>query len=199
MKVKVLIADDDAAMRMVLMNLLTKWGYTVAPTTNATEAWEVLQNDPTIRIAILDWFMPDMTGVQLTKRIREANIIPFHVILLTSRGGKETMLEGLKAGADDFLTKPCDKEVLEARMAVAQRMVDLQSYIVQRLTDAEASVVALRQLRPFLSICGICGKVRDSENEWHKLDVALPNSGDTGISVCCPDCAKRIGKVARPA
>jgi len=93
---KILIADDDPIIRQVLMNLLSKWGYGVVPTTNGAEAWEVLQHDPELRIGLFDWFMPEVNGMELTRRIREANIAPFYVMLVTRAAARTACSKRLK-------------------------------------------------------------------------------------------------------
>ncbi len=194
---KILVADDDPSTRQMLMALLGKWGYGIVPTSNGEEAWQVLQHDTTIRIALLDWFMPEMTGVDLIRRIRARNIAPFHAILLTARGGKESMLSALEAGADDFISKPFDKDMLQARLKVAVRLVELQSYLVQRVMDAEAAAQGFAVLKRFVAACSVCGRVRDLQDQWHKLDLPFAqNTGETEFQVCCPVCTVRIAKVA---
>ena len=126
---KILIADDDPIIRQVLMNLLSKWGYGVVPTTNGAEAWEVLQHDPELRIGLFDWFMPEVNGMELTRRIREANIAPFYVMLVTARGGKDSMLEALDAIAQKALEKKTGARGLRSIIenAMLEVMYDIPS------------------------------------------------------------------------
>jgi DNA-binding response OmpR family regulator len=139
----VLLADDDPIIRQVLSNLLTKWGYEPIATTNGAEALEALNNDSSLRIALFDWMMPELSGLDLTRKIREMNITPFHIIMITARDGKESLLEALEAGADDFVQKPFDREILHARLKVAERSVNLQSYLIQELSHAQTRVAEL--------------------------------------------------------
>jgi phosphoserine phosphatase RsbU/P len=193
---KILIADDDPIIRQVLMNLLSKWGYGVVPTTNGAEAWEVLQHDPELRIGLFDWFMPEVNGMELTRRIREANLAPFHVILCTARGGKDSMLDAFEAGVDDFVSKPFDKEVLQARIKVGVRAVEVQSYLIQRLSTAEAALQGVSQLKSFVSICSVCGRAKDLANQWHKIELPFQtDTGDTTFHSCCPDCRGKMDRV----
>lgn len=193
---KILIADDDPIIRQVLMNLLSKWGYGVVPTTNGAEAWEVLQHDTSLRLGIFDWFMPEINGMELTRRIRDANIAPFHIMLCTARGGKDSLLDALEAGVDDFISKPFDKEVLQARIKVGVRAVELQSYLIQRLSEAEGATQGLAQLKNFVAVCSVCGNARDMQDQWHKIQLPFPtNTGDTAFHICCPDCRVKIDKM----
>jgi DNA-binding response OmpR family regulator len=140
---KVLLADDDPIIRQVLSNLLTKWGYEPIATTNGAEALEALNNDPSLQISLFDWMMPELSGLDLTRKIREMNITPFHIIMITARDGKESLLEALEAGADDFVQKPFDREILHARIRVGERSVNLQSYLIQELSAARARIAEL--------------------------------------------------------
>jgi phosphoserine phosphatase RsbU/P len=193
---KILIADDDPIIRQVLMNLLSKWGYGVVPTTNGAEAWEVLQHDAELRIGLFDWFMPEINGMELTRRVRDANITPFYVILCTARGGKDSLLDAFEAGVDDFVSKPFDKEVLQARLKVGVRSVELQSYLIQRISTAEAALQNVAQLKNFIPLCSVCGRAKDLQDQWHKLELPFPtDTGETAFHTCCPDCREKISKV----
>lgn len=193
---KILVADDDPIIRQVLMNLLSKWGYGVVPTTNGSEAWEVLQHDQELRIGLFDWFMPEVNGMELTKRIREANIAPFYIILCTARGGKDSLLDAFEAGVDDFVSKPFDKEVLQARLKVGVRSVELQSYLISRLSTAEAALQGVSGLKNFVPQCGVCGRARDLQDQWHKVELPFAtNTGETTSHICCPDCREKMNRM----
>src|SRR6516162_5084778 len=110
---RILIADDDDVSLLVLEALLLKRGYTVVKTEDGVEAWQVLQHDDPPPLAILDWMMPGLDGVEVCRRVRaEPKLKTLYMILLTSRGSKEHLLEGLQAGANDHITKPFDREEL---------------------------------------------------------------------------------------
>jgi CheY-like chemotaxis protein len=193
---KILIADDDPIIRQVLMNLLSKWGYGVVPTTNGAEAWEVLQHDQSLRIGLFDWFMPEINGMELTRRIRDANIAPFYIILCTARGGKESLLDAFEAGVDDFVSKPFDKEILQARLKVGVRSVELQSYLIQRISTAEAGLQSVAQLKNFVPVCSVCSRARDLADQWHRIELPFAtDTGETGYHTCCPECREKINRV----
>src|ERR1019366_9022522 len=104
---KILIADDDDVSRLALEAMLTKRGYEVALAADGIEAWEAFQGEDAPQMAILDWMMPGLDGVELCRRIREdPRLKAVYLILLTSRESKEHLLEGLRAGANDYVTKP---------------------------------------------------------------------------------------------
>lgn len=142
---KILLADDDPIIRQVLSNLLTKWEYEPVATTNGLEALQALNADPDLRIALFDWMMPELSGLDLVRKIREMNITPFHIIMITAKDSKESILEALETGADDFVQKPFDRDILHARIKVGERAVNLQSYLIGELSNAQAEVQHLRE------------------------------------------------------
>jgi two-component system cell cycle response regulator len=123
---KVLIAEDDRDSRELLSWLLEKLGYQVVSTDNGRDAWEAFRQD-SIRLVISDLLMPEVDGLELCRRIRASKTPKYtYVILLTALIGKKDYLEGMDAGADDFVTKPFDPDELKARLRVAERIVALQ-------------------------------------------------------------------------
>jgi len=126
-KKKVLIAEDDPISRRLLEVFLTRWGYEVAIAANGTEALQVLESKDAPRLAVLDWMMPGLEGVQVCQKIREHKDRPYtYILLLSARTQKEDLLRGLESGADDYLTKPFDAQELRARLHVGQRILQLQ-------------------------------------------------------------------------
>lgn len=130
---KILIADDDVTSRLVLAGVLRKHGHEVVETVDGVEAWQAMQRPDAPRLAILDWVMPGLAGVDVCRRVRtaESNQPPY-IILLTSRNQKTDIVTGLEAGADDYLAKPFDPGELLARVDVGRRLIELQA----RLNEA---------------------------------------------------------------
>jgi two-component system, cell cycle response regulator len=123
---KVLIAEDDRDSRELLSWLLTKLGYEVVATENGRQAWDAFRQEK-FRIVISDLLMPDMDGLELCRRIRGTKLQSYtYIIVLTALIGKKDYLEGMEAGADDFVTKPFDPDELKARLRVADRIVAIQ-------------------------------------------------------------------------
>ncbi|MFY9804802.1 MAG: diguanylate cyclase [Candidatus Acidiferrales bacterium] len=130
-KKRVLIAEDDPVSRRLLEVFLAKWGFEVMVATNGTQALQLLERMDAPRLAVLDWMMPGMEGIQICQKLRECKERPYvYVLLLTGRSQKEDLLAGLESGADDYLTKPFDAQELRARLHVGQRVLDLQDKLI---------------------------------------------------------------------
>ncbi len=124
---KILIADDDPTNRSVLSAALSRLGYEVETTTDGDQAWAALQRPNAPEIAILDWLMPGMTGPEICIKLRAREQEHYvYVILLTALTELSALVEGLEAGADDFIIKPFRTPELYARLRAGQRILDLQ-------------------------------------------------------------------------
>src|SRR5664280_941167 len=130
--VRILIADDDLTSRLVLTGVLKKSGHDVVTVVDGDEAWEAMRQPDAPALAILDWMMPGLAGVEVCRLIRgRQSDQPPYLILLTSRGEKADIVAGLEAGADDYLAKPFDPGELRARVEVGRRMIDLQARLLE--------------------------------------------------------------------
>jgi diguanylate cyclase (GGDEF)-like protein len=124
---RVLVAEDDAMFRRILQSWLENWGYLVTIAEDGARAWKILQQEPPPQLLILDWIMPAMNGLELCRKVRERNQIPYQYILLaTAKDAKQDLVRGLEAGADDYLTKPFHKSELQARLRACNRILTLQ-------------------------------------------------------------------------
>ena len=124
---KILVAEDDFTSRTILETILTRWGYTVLLASDGHEAWETIQCIDAPGLCLIDWMMPGIDGLDLCRRIRCLEVsVPPYVVLLTSRSEPGEIVEGLRAGADDYVTKPFNNEELRARIGVGKRVVQLQ-------------------------------------------------------------------------
>jgi two-component system, cell cycle response regulator len=134
--VKILIADDSIVSRHLLEATLRKWGYDVMVACDGAEALELLQRQDAPSLIILDWMMPGMTGVEVCRRIRQRDSEPYtYILLLTSKSQKEDLIEGMEAGADDYITKPFDQNELQVRLRAGTRLVDLQAQLLKARED----------------------------------------------------------------
>jgi two-component system, cell cycle response regulator len=127
----VLVAEDDPIFRLVLESWFKRWDYRVIAVDNGLDAWEVLQRDDAPHLAILDWVMPGIDGIELCRKIRGRDRGPYcYVLLLSVKDEKQDVVEGLEAGADDYLTKPFDVDELRARVRAGKRILDLQAALI---------------------------------------------------------------------
>jgi diguanylate cyclase (GGDEF)-like protein len=128
---KILIAEDDPVSRRVAEALFAKWGYEVAVVQDGSEAWRALEREDAPRLAVLDWMMPGLAGTDICKRVRAREGRPYvYILLLTAKAQKSDLLEGMDAGADDYLVKPFDAHELRARLHVGQRIIELQDALM---------------------------------------------------------------------
>ena len=138
---RVLIAEDDSVSRHILTANLESWGHEVVVTHDGIQALAALRRDDAPLLAILDWMMPGLDGLEVCRRLRnEQSEIPIYIILLTSQNRREHLLEGLEAGADDYVTKPFDRRELQMRVRAGARVVSLQNSLRQRVQDLEAAI-----------------------------------------------------------
>jgi len=148
---RILVAEDDRATRTRIMAFLREWGHEGVAAANGTEAWELAQQGD-LDLIVTDWQMPGMDGLELLKRIRERagdrrNYL--YAILLTSRSEKSDLVEGMNSGADDFVSKPFDKDELRVRIQAAQRIVELEKALSDRNRQLQATneVISAANLR----------------------------------------------------
>ena len=129
---KVLLAEDDTISRRMLEAFLVKWGYEVVVAKEGGEGWRILQAKDAPRLAVLDWMMPGKDGIDICRGLRQRKARTYtYIILLTARGQKQDIVEGLEAGADDYVTKPFDPFELRARLRAGARIVELQEQLLQ--------------------------------------------------------------------
>jgi two-component system, cell cycle response regulator len=128
---RVLAAEDNPVFQSMLRSMLTKWGYDPVIARDGAEAWRILNAEDAPRLAILDWMMPGMDGVEVCRRVRAAGREPYiYILLLTARTESQDLVEGMEAGADDYLTKPFVAHELRVRLRAGKRLLDLQSELM---------------------------------------------------------------------
>lgn len=142
----IVIADDDPVSREILSLLLGQWNYKVLVANDGREAMELLRAQTQPVLAVLDWMMPGLEGIEICRRIREISKAVY-MILLTARSSKERIVEALEAGADDYLAKPFDKGELRARLNVGLRILSLQASLEARVAELEATQQENRDLK----------------------------------------------------
>jgi two-component system, NtrC family, sensor kinase len=146
---KILIAEDDAISRRLLQSHLQRWGHEVVSAQNGAEALALFEQGP-FGIVLTDWMMPEMDGLELIRRIRAGNPPGYvYVILLTAKSQKEDLVQGMDAGADDFLTKPFDRDELRVRLREGERIIELERTLAEQnraLREAQAALVQSEKL-----------------------------------------------------
>jgi putative two-component system response regulator len=136
---RILIAEDNHFYRRSLAGALKEWGYDVIEVCDGEAAWRAMAAPNAPRLAILDWMMPELDGVEVCRRVRAmGGPEPPYIIILTAREGKDSIVQALDGGADDFLTKPFNRDELQARLRVGRRIVDLQTTQTAIFTFARA-------------------------------------------------------------
>ncbi len=131
-RMKILAAEDNPVFQSMLRSMLTKWDYDAIMARDGAEAWEVLQAQDAPRLAILDWMMPGIDGVEICRRVRAARREPYiYILLLTARTESGDLVEGMEAGADDYLTKPFNAHELRVRLRAGRRILDLQEELLR--------------------------------------------------------------------
>ena len=123
---KILVAEDNPVVRKGLNNFLVKWGYEPVETDNGDAAWNALEKDPGITLAILDWNIPGLSGMQVCQRIRMRTAGPYvYTVIFSARSSIEEQVLALEGGADDYLVKPAKPSLLRARLGVGRRILNI--------------------------------------------------------------------------
>ncbi|MDZ4198980.1 MAG: response regulator transcription factor [Kiritimatiellia bacterium] len=187
---QILIAEDNVTSRSLLQAVLKKQGHEVLSTESGREAWEALQRPDAPRMAILDWMMPDLDGLEVVRRIRGLQTHqPPYIIMLTTKGEKTDIIAGLEAGANDYLTKPFDAQELRARIDVGIRMVELQTALADQVNNLQKALTEVRTLRGIIPICATCKKIRDDRGFWQRVESYVGAHTEAVFSHgMCPEC-----------
>ena len=190
---KILIAEDNLTSRTILESILKKWGYTVVSAGNGNEAWAALQAEGAPRLAILDWMMPGLNGLELCKLIRQRVLDdPAYIILLTVRDSKDDIVVGLDAGANDYVTKPFDNDELRARIQVGRRVLELQTALANNVKELQQAFLDIKTLRGIVPICMHCHKIRTDDQAWERIEKYVTDHSEAEFSHgICPECMKK--------
>ena len=191
---EILIAEDNLVSQRMLKSYLEKWGYEVKAANHGEEAWQMLQAPHPPMLLILDWQMPRMDGLELCRKVRACGAFKgAYIIVLTARTEKADVVEGLEAGADDYVSKPFNARELQARVQVGARVMRLQRELAERVKHLEEVIGQVTQLRGLLPICSYCKKVRDDKNYWYQVEEYMTRHSDLRFSHgVCPECLERF-------
>jgi diguanylate cyclase (GGDEF)-like protein len=172
---KILVAEDDPVALRLLQAGLVQWGYEVICATDGEKALEILQATDSPQLAILDWVMPGKDGIEVCREARKLNKKPYtYILMLTAKVRKQDIVEGLEAGADDYLIKPYDPHELRARLRAGRRIMDLQDQLV----SAHRLIEAQMTMDPLTGVWS-----RNVSLEILKLQLTLSSKSDSPMSL----------------
>jgi len=191
---RILIAEDDLTSRTVLVGVLKKEGYEVTAAVNGVEAWQALQQPDPPALAILDWMMPEMNGLEVVYRVRALPTDrPPYLIMLTCKGDKADIIAGLDAGANDYLAKPFHVGELRARVRVGRRLVEVETALAAKIEELRQAFDQIKTLRGIVPICASCKQIRDDRGYWNQVEVYVRDHTEAQFSHgICPDCIKKL-------
>jgi DNA-binding response OmpR family regulator len=173
---KILVAEDDRFSQKLLTTTLQQFGHEVQAYSSGSDAWAAFDASP-VRVIVSDWLMPGLDGLDFCRKVRARTATEYtYFILLTANvQGKDTCMEAMQAGIDDFLAKPLDRDLIWMRLQVAERILKYTSTI--------------QTLESMLPICSYCKNVRDDNNYWQQVETYLSNHTGTSFShSVCPTC-----------
>lgn len=189
---KVLVVEDDASSAKLLEVLLTQWGYEVHIESDGDAGLAALLGPNPARLVVLDRGLPGKSGDLVCKELRSREVTdPPYVLMLTGSAGKDELVSGLEAGANDFVAKPFNYAELRARLRVGARVLELQSSLADRIQKLEEALAHIKRLEGILPICMHCHKIRSDRESWDRLEKYIAEHSEARFShSLCPDCLK---------
>jgi phosphoserine phosphatase RsbU/P len=196
MTVRALIADDDRGAAAMLAKALRGWSIEPTVAHDGEEAWQRLGEGTPPSLAILDWMMPRLDGLDLCRRIRgRESLAAMYVIVLTGRPGSDNLVAGLDAGADDYIVKPFDRDELRARIGVGLRVLGLQQRVADRVAELQAALSQVKRLTGLLPICSYCKRIRGDQDYWEQVESYITQHSEAQFSHgICPECFDTVCK-----
>ena len=183
---RILIAEDDLTSRTILVAIVKKWGYVPVAVVDGEAAWDALRKEGAPQLAILDWNMPGLNGLDVCRKLREIDTVdPPYIIFLTSRSDKYSIVEGLEAGANDYVIKPYDNAELWARVRVGQRMIEMQ-------TAMNAAKKALNHEAKHDPLTGILNRRAILDSLQKEIARAMRHGSRFSIGMCDIDHFKQV-------
>lgn len=191
---RILLAEDHYVSRHLLERNLCNWGYDVTTVEDGEAAVRILESASPPSLALIDWMMPRLDGLDVCRRIRGLIYQPYiYVILLTAETDKSAIATGLDAGADDYMIKPYDPDELRARLKVGQRVLKLERNLASHVGLLEKMLTDVKRLERLLPICIYCKCIRDDGNYWQEIEQYILEKTGTSFSHCiCPACSKKL-------
>lgn len=193
---RLVIAEDDRATARSLSGLTSSWGYECEVASDGEAALRMVSDQVVPQILLLDWMLPVLDGPEVCRRIRTMDLkAPIYIILLTSKSARADLVEGLNAGADEYLVKPYDIDELRARLKAGMRILELQDRLSVQVRELEAALANIRNLTGLLPICAYCKSIRDDSNYWHRVEEYVTEHTDVTFSHgICPKCLPKVAE-----
>jgi phosphoserine phosphatase RsbU/P len=191
---RILIAEDESVSRKTLTIMLTKMGFEVDAVEDGLQAFENLMKEDSPPMAILDWMMPGMDGIDVCRKYREetAAAETKYIIILTAKSEAEDVVQGLSQGADDYITKPFNRGELVARLRVGQRLIESQRELSNKILQLNAAAEKIRSLEGIVPICMHCHDIRDDTDTWQKMETYVEKHSLAEFShSICPTCMEQ--------
>jgi len=190
---QILIAEDEKVTRLRLEKALSQWGFEVEAFSDGAAAWKRLTEPDPPQLCVVDWQMPGMNGAEMCRRVRESLPDKYvYMIMLTARQGIDNVIEGLEAGADDYVTKPFVSRELRSRIDVGVRVIGLERMLAKKVSQLETALDDVKQLRGLLPICSYCNKIRNDNDYWEQVETYITRCADVEFShSICPACYEK--------
>jgi DNA-binding response OmpR family regulator len=188
----ILAADDDRITQRALARAITACGWTPQVVGSGDEALSVLEQGDGPLVAILDWIMPGLAGVDVCREVRKVDrdVQPY-LIIATVRDQTSEVIDALDAGADDYMIKPIEPHELQARVRAGLRTVALQQTLAARVAELKRTLSHVKELSGLLPICAFCKRIRDDQDYWQTVEEYLTRHTDVSFSHgFCPSCIK---------
>ena len=189
-RTRVLLAEDETVTRRLLEAQMTRFGFDVVSVADGLRAWEVLQSPDAPSLVVLDWNMPGLDGPDVCRKIRESARTGYtYMLLVTARNAKSDVVQGLSAGADDFISKPVDPDELHARLRTGERIVRLEQTLGQQVKELQAAAEHVKELQGMIPICMHCKRIRNQSQIWEKVETYIEQRSDAKFShALCAEC-----------
>jgi len=191
---RALIADDDRVATTLLASVLARCGLETTAVHDGVAAWNLLQTGPAPPLVVLDWVMPGLDGLELCRRIRrDPALAHTYIVLLTAREGRADLVNGLEAGADDYVVKPFDLDELRARVNVGIRVAALQERLADQVKELQETLSKVQTLSGLLPICSYCKRIRNDQDYWEQVDAYVTEHSSVRFSHgICPSCLPAV-------
>lgn len=189
-RMRVLVAEDEPVTRRLLEAQITRFGFEVISVADGLVAWNLLQSPQAPSLVVLDWNMPGLDGPDVCRRMRATSSNGYtYMLLVTARNAKSDVVQGLSAGADDFISKPVDPDELHARLRTGERIVRLEQTLGRQVKELQAAAEHVKELQGMIPICMHCKRIRNQSQIWEKVETYIEERSDAKFShALCAEC-----------